>query len=122
MYLGCPNESLYKLRDMKKLIIALIALGLFGCESPGRYQLVMGADVNEGTVTYLVDTKTGRVWRKDLDKHLSRFFPIPFALDENSLSPLSSHDKYFIKGLYSLTPSNTWGDFWKNRHLKKESK
>jgi hypothetical protein len=104
---------------MRRVFILLLLVGLFGCESPGRYQLVMGADDMERTATYLVDTQTGRVWRKHLPEEYARFFPIPFHLDEGNLSALNAFSADFDLEDHSYTPSNTWADFWKNRKLKK---
>lgn len=75
---------------MKKLITALIAVGLFGCESPGRYQLVAtGADSERATATYLVDTQTGRVWKED---SLNTYYQAKFDLLDSP--PLEEHHQY----------------------------
>ena len=75
---------------MKKALLALIALGLFGCESPGRYQLVTtGGDSERATATYLLDTQTGRVWKED---SLNTYYQAKFDLLDSR--PLKEDQQY----------------------------
>ena len=59
---------------MKDAIIALSILlflwAVFDVLSSGRYQLV------QGEITYLVDTKTGRVWERNKKYANDKFVPL----------------------------------------------
>jgi hypothetical protein len=75
---------------MRRVFILLLLVGLFGCESPGRYQLVAtGADSERATATYLVDTQTGRVWKED---SLNTYYQAKFDLLDSR--PLKEDQQY----------------------------
>lgn len=97
---------------MRAVILVVMVL-LSGCDDfgPRRYELV-----SVSTGVYLVDTKTGRVWKRDTLGD-STFVPERFLMDSSPMirsatESLGKDTKTFIKDNYSLRP-NTWGDFFR---------
>jgi hypothetical protein len=103
------------------ILMVFLAGCLAGCDGsgPGRYQLVAGSAANDDryTVMYLLDTKTGRVW-KQYAVSVSGFYPEYILRDSSTVAPLNKErghrDDQFQRENYSYEPEPwSWRDFFR---------
>ena len=96
---------------MRAVILVLMML-LVGCDGYGtrRYELISAS-----TGIFLLDTKTGRVWKRDTIGD-NNFEPVVFLMDSSpmtkkAIESLDQETSKFIKENYTIQP-NSWKDFF----------
>ncbi len=104
-----------------RAVILILIMFLAGCDGsgPGRYQLVAGSAANDDsyTIMYLLDTKTGRVW-KQYAVSPSGFYPQYILKDSSTVAPLNKErghrDHQFKRENYSYEAEpGSWRDLFR---------